>query len=121
VFIQRHKILRKITAFLLIGLLLLIHTVKFFHSHLPLSIKITATETEPGKKLSSPCESRSIYNCAICDYQLAKDCDIEENIFSSGLSLSEILLIIELPGSISDNFHSSDTERGPPSSSLLFF
>jgi len=117
VFIHRRKILRKITAFLLIGLLLLIHTVKFFHSHLPLSIKITTTETQLGKKLSSPCDSRTIYNCSICDYQLAKDCDIEENIYSSRLSLSEILLIIELPGSIPDNFHSPATERGPPSSS----
>jgi hypothetical protein len=103
---------KKITASTLLVLLLVIHGVKFFHHH-PMPL-FGHDQVQEQSALLSNSNSQLAQHCAICDFQLAKDADLQIERFS--------FLPLQIQGEvvccITDPYQSSYSSvfylRGPP-------
>jgi len=109
-FLRNNK-LQKITATLLLAVLVFINAVKTFHTH---EYSYSAQQ-ENSSKHATTC--KAYFFCAICDFQIAKDSD-------AAVATLNISTPVQIIGNyynyLSDNivsFSVLSSVRGPPSSS----
>jgi hypothetical protein len=113
----RLKLVKKISAFLLLTLMLFINLVKVFHTH-PVVEKSVAGREHAAVILSfglSRLEALRDDHCPICDFKLAKDADATVfHLSSTRLSSSACL---HLEGNLADlpRFYATCSGRAPPS------
>jgi len=113
---QKHSVVKKGAAILLMALMLFINAVKLFHTHTALLQSAVFSK----KVLShhsgdiQPTATSQNDHCAICDFKLAKDADVTETVIAL-IPLSNIDEAIggKLPACISI-FQSASPGRAPP-------
>lgn len=69
-FLRNNK-LQKISATFLLAMMMFITAVKTFHTH-----DLSAYE-KAEKSNTNPISLKAIFSCAICDFQFAKDSDVQ--------------------------------------------
>ena len=101
----------KTTAFLLLVLMLGIHSLKFFHSH---EVSFHHFYGQQAHEILASDTGETSFHCSICDYQLTG------NIHTGFISLEHELPLFEISfvcfsESIFTSQHFTLTGRGPPS------
>jgi len=103
---------KKLTASILLALLLVIHGVKFFHHH-PIPL-FGHDQVHEQSALLNDTNSQLSQHCSICDFQLAKDADPQ----FEQLSFLPLQIQGEVICCITDSYQSSYSSvfhlRGPP-------
>lgn len=104
--ILRDKRFKKISAALLIALLVFINAVKILHTH-----NFSLQTTHAGK---NAIVVKAAFNCNICDFQIAKDSDAEIASYNI-LSLAGFIDVIDARiNSALSSFSYTSSVRGPP-------
>jgi hypothetical protein len=110
--ISKTIVFKKLAASVLLALLLIIHGVKFFHHHPTSPLHSYKSYTESFFLAKSG--SQLNHHCAICDYQLAKDIDLQIPQFASQAILPENKVYTCDAPSYSFEYSSALHLRGPP-------
>lgn len=107
--ILRTAYFKKTNAALCIALFVFIHAVKAFHTH-DLSSNAFASNTN-----KNAATVKANFNCAICDFQLAKDSDATITSFNIETPVHYIGVHYYYLLPVSTSFAIASDNKGPPS------
>ena len=99
---------RKTVAIIFLLLFVFIHAVKALHTH---DITLTANSTSKNSTAI-----KADFYCAICDFQLAKDCDTEVPVITFSTPVQFIQVYYNYTVSSHDAITVATVVRGPPAS-----
>jgi hypothetical protein len=95
---------RKTVAVTFLLLFVFIHGVKALHTH-----DLTSTNS-----LAKSTSVKTDFYCAICDFQLAKDCDIEIPVLTFSAPVQFVEVYYNYTITSHDAFPVTSVVRGPP-------
>ena len=113
---QKYTVVNKITAILLMALMLFINAVKLFHTHPALTESAVFAKKVSSHHSGDILPQRDIQNdhCAICDFQLTKDAEVPTTTVALIPLFHQDTFCIPKLLSFISAFHSTSSGRAPP-------